>query len=377
MTDTSTSSLPRELWRTRPHRLPDQGKLTGVCAGVAARYDVDPVLVRVAVVVATVFGGAGVPVYLAAWLLMPAASDDVSPGEGLLRRGRSTVSTTTAALFAVGLALSLSLLDVTDGVPVLGGGLLGVGLLLGGVVLLHQRRPVASVPAPPAVSLDKDAGLTDGLTPPAWDPLGTAPFAWHLPEPGPEPTVRRSRSRHTSTVLGFALLAVGAAVALRLTTGAGWLPASRIAALALFVVGVGLVVGAFRRRGWGLLAVAAPLAGFVLVSSFAPPFDRDGFGSRTITVTAERQLQDRYEGRFGSLELDLSRLELDGDRTVDVAGGAGGVTVLLPADLDVVLDCTDGRGTTECDIDEDVGGDGGVLTLQVDGGFGSVAVRRV
>jgi hypothetical protein len=30
-------------------------------------------------------------------------------------------------------------------------------------------------------------------TPPVWDPLGVAPFAWELPEPPPRRTVRRSK----------------------------------------------------------------------------------------------------------------------------------------------------------------------------------------
>src|SRR5699024_2377790 len=62
----------RDLWRTRPRRLREQGKIAGVAAGIAYRYDIDPLLVRVAFVVSAIFGGAGVWLYAACWLLFPA-----------------------------------------------------------------------------------------------------------------------------------------------------------------------------------------------------------------------------------------------------------------------------------------------------------------
>jgi phage shock protein PspC (stress-responsive transcriptional regulator) len=57
---------PRQLCR------PVQGRmLAGVAAGIARYLDVDVTLVRIVLAVLTVLGGAGVPIYLAGWLLMP------------------------------------------------------------------------------------------------------------------------------------------------------------------------------------------------------------------------------------------------------------------------------------------------------------------
>ena len=43
------------------------------------------------------------------------------------------------------------------------------------------------------------------MTPPAWDPLGAAPFAWDLPEPGPVPApAPQRRSRVTPVTLALA-----------------------------------------------------------------------------------------------------------------------------------------------------------------------------
>ena len=45
--------------------------LAGVAAGLARYFDVDVTLVRIAFVVLTIVGGAGIPLYLAGLLLIP------------------------------------------------------------------------------------------------------------------------------------------------------------------------------------------------------------------------------------------------------------------------------------------------------------------
>jgi phage shock protein PspC (stress-responsive transcriptional regulator) len=57
----------------RLFRLPDEGKLGGVCAGIAAYFNVEVVLVRVVFVVLTLFTGAWLIVWLALLFLMPPA----------------------------------------------------------------------------------------------------------------------------------------------------------------------------------------------------------------------------------------------------------------------------------------------------------------
>jgi phage shock protein PspC (stress-responsive transcriptional regulator) len=54
--------------------------LGGVCAGIARSAGLDPLLLRIAVVAVTVLtGGAGVPAYLAAWVLIPREPLDAAP----------------------------------------------------------------------------------------------------------------------------------------------------------------------------------------------------------------------------------------------------------------------------------------------------------
>ena len=45
--------------------------LGGVAGGLARHFDVDPLLIRVAFVILTLFGGAGLIVYVGCWLLLP------------------------------------------------------------------------------------------------------------------------------------------------------------------------------------------------------------------------------------------------------------------------------------------------------------------
>ena len=46
-------------------------KLDGVCAGIGEYFDIDPTLVRLAWVVVTLFGGAGLLLYIIAAIVIP------------------------------------------------------------------------------------------------------------------------------------------------------------------------------------------------------------------------------------------------------------------------------------------------------------------
>lgn len=70
-------------------RRPVAGRmLGGVAAAVADYLDVDVTAVRIALLVLTLLGGAGVPLYAAGWLLIPDDETDVSLLEELVDRYR-------------------------------------------------------------------------------------------------------------------------------------------------------------------------------------------------------------------------------------------------------------------------------------------------
>jgi len=58
--------------------------LAGVASAIADYMDVDVVIVRIAIVVLCLVGGAGLPLYLAGWLLIPEQGSECSIAAELL-----------------------------------------------------------------------------------------------------------------------------------------------------------------------------------------------------------------------------------------------------------------------------------------------------
>lgn len=61
--------------KNRLYRSESDKILGGVCGGIAEVYDVDPTLVRLITLLIVLGTGAGLLVYLVAWLIMPTESE--------------------------------------------------------------------------------------------------------------------------------------------------------------------------------------------------------------------------------------------------------------------------------------------------------------
>ncbi len=75
-TDTRTEPEPQPQYQpsSQPNALSrpvEDRMIAGVCAGFARYLNVDVTILRIVLAVLTVMGGAGVPLYIAAWLLIP------------------------------------------------------------------------------------------------------------------------------------------------------------------------------------------------------------------------------------------------------------------------------------------------------------------
>jgi phage shock protein PspC (stress-responsive transcriptional regulator) len=98
----------------RALRVPRQhGWVGGVCAGVAQRLGIDPIIVRGIAVVVAVLGGPAFLLYAAAWLLLPDADDRI-------HLERLTKGDFDPANVGIGALVVLSLLPVTQGFWFLG-----------------------------------------------------------------------------------------------------------------------------------------------------------------------------------------------------------------------------------------------------------------
>ncbi|MDT7579778.1 MAG: hypothetical protein QOK35_1042, partial [Pseudonocardiales bacterium] len=268
----------KDMWQTRPTRPRHDRKIAGVGAAIARRYDLDPVLVRVGLVAAA-FTGVGVALYILAWGLLPGEPADGSAPD------RSRPGLAVIIVLGVVAVLSIDRLVNEPGQFLLPAAVLGALLFL-----LHRSRASRGIPGSatptvtpgPAQTAGPD-GVPDAMsgtlpgaaTPPSWDPLGAAPFAWDLPEPGAAPTAEppRHRSRLTLITLAATLLAGGVTALVLLSTGGGVTDLPVLLGVVLSVLGGGLVVGSFVRSGRGLIPFAL-LASFVAWGALAAPLDR-------------------------------------------------------------------------------------------------------
>jgi phage shock protein PspC (stress-responsive transcriptional regulator) len=402
MDATEVRGTLHEMWETRPSRPRDDRKVAGVAAAIGRRYDVDPVLIRVGFVVAA-FSGIGVPLYIAGWIVLPDGPADQRP----LRRPAAMIGMVILAFLTFGAFFGGDPSDGFRGFGVFTGAVLAGGLLF----LLHRSRgdrgpavPAASGPGPEAVSLVKEVPPVQGTplqgTPPSWDPLGAAPFAWDLPEPSaaPPPSAPPRRLPVTAVTLAAALLAGGATALLMLATGV-LSPASIpiLCGVVLAVLGLGLVTGSFLRAGHGLIPVAL-LTGLVTWGALAAPlaaWPSGGFGEFRVAPTTVAAVQPAYSESVGEFELDLRGLDLTAAGApvrTSVQLGAGEVRVLVPADADVTFVGSAGVGEVvygdqqrsgpdaALDVARDLGDDGvaagRALDLTVHVNAGSVEVLR-
>lgn len=426
-----------DWWSRRPRRSTTDRKVAGVAGGLGRTFNVDPVVIRIGFVVLTIFGGIGSVLYLLGWLLLPADGDEVSAGEALIGRGRSS----TPPVVAVGVAI-FALMAVAS---TFRWGLPFWPLIVGGVIAImvakkhgangcgsgrgphgrgrpgpywaaggpwsqgpgsqgpgwqgqaqgpsSQGQPPRSPESPfdtppfwesaadeqpktsssptgstaagtpagsgsdadsPAADSPDAATVTDPpapRTPPAWDPLGVAPFAWDLPEPSaaPQPAEPRRRSVVGRVTTGIAFLLAGLA-----TVGvfAGWwaLSWAQIAASALAVVAIGLLIGSLRGRGHSLIGPGVFLALVTLALTITGIDGNEPYGSQEWRPASVNAMQPRYVMNGGEGVLDLSDIEVAAGESVraELEVRAGHAEVIVPEGTTVNATCVGNVGQVDC-----------------------------
>ena len=207
---TAPRAQPAPLRRRR-----DGALLGGVCAGLAPRMGIDPLILRVGFVVATVAGGVGIALYLAWWILVPA--DTAPAGEGRLARALGPRETWQVVSGIALLTLAALLLFRALGIWIGDAVVWPLVLASGGGALIWRQSQRSAVVEPPAEERARPGGGAGR----------------------PRRVLRLSRPSAGYAALGAVLVVAGGLVFLWLN---GALVPDRDVTLAVFVVVVALAL---------------------------------------------------------------------------------------------------------------------------------------
>jgi phage shock protein PspC (stress-responsive transcriptional regulator) len=343
--------------------------IAGVCGGIGRALNVDPVLIRVVIAVLAVAGGVGIPLYVAAWVLMPEEGSDRSPAEEMLgRRARPDhpwlwpVVICLGVFFAIGISSSLHIWPFSFPGP-----LVVVVCIWFFVFRKKHRRghrphghggpprtaaapsgvqdtvtaPVAPSAAPqdttqhttPDTAPDTAADTAAATAGPVWtedDPLGLyvdEPPA--VRQPDWAPAVRQPRHRWVKPVVATAAVL---AIVIAWNTGT---PAPGAFAIGLATLGLGMVAGAFLGRTRGLLPLGLVMVvALALTSVFhSVPDIGDVTVAPTDTINATNA---DYRIGLGSIKVDLTNAKFAPGATVHAHADVGDIEIILPPNVDVV-----------------------------------------
>jgi phage shock protein PspC (stress-responsive transcriptional regulator) len=310
----------RDLARIRRSR--SDRKVAGVAGGLGRHLDIDPVILRVAFVVLTFFGGVGLLLYVALWLLLPEDGSDWAKVK-LDRRSR------TVALVIVG-ALAVLLLFQHSWWG--GGGWLFVCLVVVAAAVVistqlpHRGDPATGVsqPAPPGEAGDVSAPLA------SYGP----PASYVVPEQ-PRPANPRKKGPilfwYALAVIAVALGALGIADLAGADIAPSAYPATALAASAVF-----LLIGSFYGRAGGLVLVGLLSAAITVGTTVADKWDPH---TTSYVPANAAHVRSSYHMDVGEVVLDLSSVTdpalLDG-REITVDGNVGHLDIRVPSDVTVV-----------------------------------------
>jgi phage shock protein PspC (stress-responsive transcriptional regulator) len=355
-------------------REPDDRKFAGVCSGLADRLGVDVTALRVGLVALALITPTVVIAYVVAALVVP----ERRPDQVRVRARRVHLGRIPHPVLVIGAVIAVAV--VLDDAWWLEPFPAALALIAVGVWLIAQGRddesyrddgrPWPGSTAPDgAVSTPRDADGVDGtasrfpqgegtgpsgeVPPPAsswWsgrpgqdvsaEPAPSPGAAPPITAPDPTPaTPRAPRSRLATFVLAVMLVGGGLAWLLDVLdlVDVDW--TDRLA-LGLVVVGVGLLVAAWRGRAWALVPVGLLFALLIVTAeALVVPVDA-GTGEQTEIVDTPAELARDHELFAGQLTLDLRdvRLSAGETATVEAAVGAGQMRVLVPEDATVTVD---------------------------------------
>jgi phage shock protein PspC (stress-responsive transcriptional regulator) len=358
-------------------------KIAGVAGGIAEHFGLDPLLVRVIFVLLALSGAVGIALYIAGWLLIPEEGSSRSVGDDLVDRLRNSPTWAPVLLIVVGSVIALG------NIPSWGGGLVWAAAFIGAGIWLYRRSD-----APPPPPADPAAGAPGAGVRGAADVV-TAEVQAAADAATRELRIQQQRIRRARPprshlgrlTVAAALVAVGV-VAMLGNTGAITVSSRHYPAIAMLVIGAGLLGGTFWGRSRGLVFLGLLIAPFALAASLIRvPWD-GGAGERFFSPATAAEAAKGYRLIAGSMNLDLTRMDWSEPVRIDASVAFGEIVVSVPADVRVEVDGHVGAGTimlfgeersgTDVDFDTVEGSELADRTLELDvqASFGQVVVAR-
>ncbi len=313
--DTQRTDAPGRLLRRRT----SDRVIGGVAGGLGDYFNIDPLLIRIGFVGLILFGGAGVVLYLIAWLMVPAEGQNASIVEGLVRRiGLTPGRILTLAVIAVAFVYLINAWSYPYDIVGDGSVLWAAAVIVLGFLLIRRRD---TSPATSAV-----ASAPAVMAP----PLAPAP---------PRPRSPLALYSYGAVLVSTGLLAIFSQVAHREVSPGEFFGA------ALAVLGIGLVVGAWWGRARILILVAILLAPFAIAASFITAPLEGGIGDHRYTPATMAEVQDEYRSLGGRTILDLTDLVTNPrDLHISASVVVGELVVILPEGASVELRTRVGAG---------------------------------
>jgi phage shock protein PspC (stress-responsive transcriptional regulator) len=319
-------------------------KIAGVAGGLGRHLNIDPTVLRVLFVVLALFGGAGLVLYGAMWLVVPEEGTEKSVVQ-------TSPSTRNALLIVVGVIAALMVIGDSWGGYGFPWPLALVALVVLVVVLNRDRSSHQPGPSAPGAPYPNQYAATGGpapeetltmsgtdtsYVPPSGPPAGAGWQAPPTPYQPPPPKPDRGPKLFGPT-LALIALALGS---LGLYDLNHEVAVAAYAALALALVGVMLLVGSVAGRAGGLIFLGIVTA---LALAVTAAVDGNWTDDREIDASplVAANVHDAYNITAGQIRLDLTQVDnlaaLDG-RSIALRAEAGEILVVVPDGMDVDVD---------------------------------------
>ncbi|MGL4832475.1 MAG: PspC domain-containing protein [Propionibacteriaceae bacterium] len=338
------------------HRSTADAKIAGVCGGLAARLNVDPLLIRVVAIVLTFAAGTGAVFYAMAWLAVPADNDSRS----LITKA---IPVTERIPLMVWAAFALA------GTVFIAGKLtLAPAIIIAAIVWAgehHRRKQLPSSNVAPQLnqltpfqqlSLAWEARLAQvyqhaGTQPTTMEQLSSqweARLSQVYQQSAPVAVVTAPKL-HRYRPWSYGSLSIWGSCALGISIIIGgsflgqarhWWTASHSVMLGASTIIIGLGIIASAIVGRSRMTVLAPIALLLCLGFWAPGHQyllNVSIGVLDANYHSAAEIPSTLRLGSGPLTVDFDQMELPQDHTLTIAHGAGPVVLTIPANLNVAV----------------------------------------